>query len=57
MQHWYVFDRYDCFGRYDHAAVAAEQAQWMVDTLHLEGVHIHHFTEEEFKSYLKKPVD
>jgi hypothetical protein len=57
MRKWYVFDKYNCFGAFTSAADAATQAEWMANTVKLTGVHIHHFTVEEFNRYLKKPVD
>ena len=47
---WYVFDMYDCFGGYATITEAAQQAQSMADE-NMQGIHIQHFTANEFVAY------
>ena len=48
---WYVFDQHDSFATCKTAADAAIEAQYLVDTAKMTGVHIAHMTRPQFDHY------
>lgn len=52
---WYVFDKHDCFGAYEKAYDASEEAERMAGEGG-EGVHVLHLTVEEKDAYYRQGV-